>query len=130
MPMTINKGFLKLRDNLQITGLQEATVSTRQTNIRDAVAEELTVLDSYLTGSYRRNTMVAPLGEADVDIFVVLDPRYYAQDGHASLLDRMKRVLRRTYPRTPDISRNGQAVTISFTDFKVDVVPGFYRTGG
>jgi hypothetical protein len=39
-------------------------------------------------------------------------------------------VLKETYRRTPDISRSGQAVTISFTDFKVDVVPSFYRHGG
>lgn len=29
-----------------------------------------------------------------------------------------------------EISRNGQAVTITFTDFKIDVVPGFNRQGG
>jgi small multidrug resistance pump len=34
-----------------------------------------------------------------------------------------------SYPKTPDISRNGQAVMITFTDFKVDVVPAFYRNG-
>ena len=28
------------------------------------------------------------------------------------------------------ICRNGQAVTITFTDFCVDVVPGFHRQGG
>src|ERR1700693_1635631 len=33
-------------------------------------------------------------------------------------------------PRTPDISRNGQAVTIRFEEFMVDVVPGFHRKGG
>ena len=38
--------------------------------------------------------------------------------------------MRRTYTRTPDISRNGQAVTIRFEDFIVDVVPGFNRKGG
>src|SRR6266536_3618537 len=34
--------------------------------------------------------------------------------------------------RFPDrgVSRNGQAVTITFADFEVDVVPGFYRKGG
>jgi hypothetical protein len=46
------------------------------------------------------------------------------------LLDLVKRTLLKTYTKTPDISRNGQAVTIQFTDFMVDVVPGFYREGG
>ena len=130
MATTVNSGFAKLRDNLEITTLQASTVSTRQTNVRDAVKKELTVLDDFLTGSYMRNTMIAPLKSADVDIFVVLDSSYYTQDGQAALLDRVKRVLRKTYTDTPDISRAGQAVTITFTDFKVDVVPAFNRQGG
>jgi len=88
------------------------------------------VRDSFLTGSYMRNTMIAPLKEADIDIFVVLDVKYYAEEGHAALLDKVKRVLKKTYPKTPDISRSGRAVTITFTDFAVDVVPAFYRSGG
>jgi hypothetical protein len=93
------------------------------------------VLDSFLTGSYARSTMIAPLKEADIDVFVVLDASYYhnyngQNGGPAGLLDRVKRTLLKTYTRTPDISRNGQAVTIRFDDFLIDVVPGFYRQGG
>lgn len=130
MPRTIAQGFQKLRENLEISDLQAATVSTRQTHVREAIEAELKVLDSFLTGSYKRNTMIAPLKDADVDIFVVLDPSYYSESGEAPLLDRVKRVLKATYPRSPRISRSGQAVTITFTDFQVDVVPGFYRSGG
>jgi predicted nucleotidyltransferase len=130
MPTTIAQGFAKLQENLQITDLQEATVDTRQKNVREAVAKELKVLDSFVTGSYRRGTLIAPLSKADIDIFVILDPSYYAADGYANIIDRVKRVLKQTYPTTPEISRNGQAVTITFTDFKVDVVPAFYRQGG
>jgi hypothetical protein len=130
MPTTIISGFDTLRANLNISGLQESTVSTRQSNIRDAVEAEMKVLDSFLAGSYRRSTLIAPLSSADIDIFVVLDPQYFEQNGQASLLDKVKRVLRKTYTKTPEISRNGQAVTISFTDFKADVVPCFRRDGG
>jgi hypothetical protein len=129
MPITIKQGFEVLKQNLEITTLQSSTVSTRQQTVRDAVAKELIVVDDFLTGSYRRNTMIAPLNEADVDIFTVLDAKYYDANGQANLLDRVKRVLRNTY-QTPDMSRNGQAVTISFSDFKVDVVPAFNRSGG
>ena len=66
--------------------------------------------------------MIAPLATADIDIFVILDSKYYEKDGQAALLDKVKRALKATY-KTPEISRNGQAVTITFTDFKVDVVP-------
>jgi Second Messenger Oligonucleotide or Dinucleotide Synthetase domain len=70
-----------------------------------------------------------------VDIFVALDPSYYRHyngqnGGPAGLLDAMKRALLKTYSSTPDISRNGQAVSIRFTDFVVDVVVGFQRQGG
>ena len=130
MPTTIKQGFEQLRENLEITGLQEETVSIRQQNVRDVVESEMDVIDSFLTGSYRRSTMIAPLTEADVDVFVVLDPKHYSVNGQQSLLDEVKRALRKTYTRTPEISPNGQAVTIRFEDFKVDVVPGFNRQGG
>jgi hypothetical protein len=130
MAITVAQGFQTLRANLEITGLQSTTVATRQKNVREAVEGEMDVLSSFLTGSYSRSTMISPLKEADVDIFVVLDPKYYEPAAQASLLDRVKRVLKNTYPKTPDISRNGRAVTITFSDFKVDVVPAFNRTGG
>ncbi len=130
MAKTINQSFLQFKSNLEITGLQQQTVSTRQQSVRDAVAADLTVLDSFLTGSYRRSTMIAPLKDADIDIFVVLDASYFKQDGQAWLLDKVKTTLQKKYPITPKISRNGQAVTIKFTDFTVDVVPTFMRQGG
>jgi hypothetical protein len=127
---TIKLGFDKLKQNLQITDLQGSTVSTRQTNVRDAVKAELTVLDDFLTGSYKRSTMIAPLTKADIDIFMVLDPKYYKQNGQTYILDKVRDVLKETYPKSPKVSRDGQAVTITFTDFKVDVVPAFKRQGG
>lgn len=135
MATTTAQGFTQLASDLNISDLQGSTVSTRQQNVRNAVAKELSVLDSFLAGSYRRSTMIAPLYSADIDVFVVLDPSYYNRysaqpEGQANLLDMVKRVLKKTYPDTPDISRNGQAVTIQFTDFQVDVVPAFNRQGG
>ncbi len=95
----------------------------------------MTVLDTFQTGSYARSTMIAPLTEADIDIFVVLDAKYFhnyngQNGGQAGLLDAVKRTLLKTYTKTPGVSRNGQAVTIRFSDFDVDVVPGFYRQEG
>ena len=129
MAKTIDQGFEVLRQNLEITDLQEETVSTRQQNVRSALEKGLDLYDTFLTGSYRRNTMIAPLKKADVDVFAVLDVKYGNYDPK-ELLNSVKTVLRETYTETPDISPNGQAVTITFTDFKVDVVPGFYRNGG
>lgn len=135
MATSISEAFRRFKSNLEITDLQWSTVSTRQQNVREVLDAGLDVLDSFLTGSYSRNTLIAPLKDADIDIAVVLDVRYYhhyngQNGGQAGLLDYVKRILMRTYTRTPDISRNGQAVTIRFDDFTVDVVPAFYRQGG
>ena len=135
MPTTIPQAFLDLKANLEITDLQQSTVSTRQKSVRAVVEAGIEVERSFLTGSYSRNTMIAPLKEADVDIFFVLPAKYYyhydgQNGGPAGLLDLLRRTLLRTYTRTPDIGRDGQAVTIRFEDFVVDVVPGIRRKGG
>ena len=64
MATTIQQAFAQLKQNLEITGLQATTVSTRQQSVRAVMEAELIVLDSFLTGSYSRNTMIAPLAEA------------------------------------------------------------------
>ena len=136
MPLSIPQSFLALKQNLEITDLQSTTVSTRQKKVREVMEAGFPVVDTFLTGSYSRNTMIAPLKEADIDVFVVLPAEYYhnynngKNGGQAGLLDLVKRTLKRTYTRTPDISRSGQAVSIRFEDFVVDVVPGFNRQGG
>jgi Second Messenger Oligonucleotide or Dinucleotide Synthetase domain len=130
MAKTIDEAFRKLRANLEITGLQEATVATRQQRIRGLLEADFTVLDTFLGGSYRRNTMIAPLSEADVDIFIVLHPDHYAATGQQTLLKAVRNTLIKTYTRTPSIRPDGHAVTVTFKDFKADVVPGFKRRGG
>lgn len=123
MATTIVKGFQKLLENLSITDLQQEAVSTRQQNIRELMEQEMDAKDTFLTGSYKRHTMIGPLKKADIDIFVVLKRSYWWNYDQAGLLDKVKRVLQRAYRETMDISRDGQAVTITFNDFKVDVVP-------
>lgn len=83
MSRTILESFKKLKENLEITDLQQSTVSTRQQNVRDAVASGLTVVDSFLIGSYSRRTLIAPLKDDDIDVVVVLDAQYFMYlNGH------------------------------------------------
>ena len=121
--LTVSAAFEEFRGNLEISGLQESVVSARQERVRAVVASGLAVRGSFLTGSYRRQTLIAPVRDADVDIVVVLD-REYRRRGPRAVLDLVKDALRGEYPSSR-ISRNGQAVTIRFSDFTVDVVPAF-----
>lgn len=124
--LTRVQAFEELRRNLELTGLQEKTVAIRQNNVRDAVAGQLSVVGDFLTGSYRRHTLIGPLNRADVDVVVFLD-RKYKDRGPRAVLELVRKALLVEYTRTPAISRNGQAVTITFSDFVVDVVPAFVR---
>lgn len=130
MTTSLSEGFRVCRSRLEVTQLQTSTVSTRQKEVRAAVARRLSVTDSFLIGSYARSTMIAPLKDADLDIFMVLDSSYFDKNEPSALLNRVRTVLRETYTRSPRISRDGQAVTITFTDFKVDVIPAFRLRGG
>src|SRR5688572_5566383 len=112
MATTIDEAFRKLRTNLEITDLQESTVATRQKRIRTVIEADFAVLDSFLGGSCRRSTMIAPLREADIDIFIVLDPGHFAKDGQQSLLEAVRKTLLKTYTRTPKIRPDGHAVTV------------------
>lgn len=104
MARTIDEAFRLLPSNLEITGLQEQTVSTRQTKIREVIEKDFIVLDTFLTGSYRRSTMIAPLAEADIDVFLVLDPRYHSVSGQQTLLQAVRASLlkhTRELPKSP-----------------------------
>lgn len=127
---TVNQAFQTFSSRLEISELQQATVSKRQQAVRQAVGRRFRVESSFLTGSYRRHTMVAPLSKADIDIFVVLHPGYYQTGGQLRLLEAVRKALKETYASTPRISKNEQAISITFTDFVVDVVPAFNRRGG
>jgi predicted nucleotidyltransferase len=98
--LTRDQSFERLRRNLELTGLQEQAVAKRQQNVREAVAAQLTVVD--------------------VD-------RKYKDHGARAVLELVRKALLVEFTRTPAISRNGQAVTITFSDFVVDVVPAFTR---
>ena len=130
MASTIEQSFAQLSRNLEITSLQGETVSTRQNRVRDVMQAGFNVQNTFLTGSYARNTMISPLTQADIDVFCVLDNSAFYGYQPAGLLEAVRDTLLKTYTRTPDISRSGQAVSIRFDDFVVDVVPGFNRQGG
>ncbi|WP_426424293.1 SMODS domain-containing nucleotidyltransferase [Bradyrhizobium genosp. A] len=73
MPFTISESFERFRSKLEITEDQTSIVSTRQQAVRCAMERGFKVVDAFfLTGSYRRHTMISPWREADVDVFVCL----------------------------------------------------------
>jgi hypothetical protein len=122
MATTVDSAFREFQSNLNISDIQRSTISASQQALRDVLDERLFVLDSFLSGSYARSTMIAPLASADVDIFIVLDQRYQRLLPQ-KILSLVANIIRQRYPVTDPILTDGQAVVIKFNAFTVDVIP-------
>ena len=85
----------------------------------------------YIVGSVGRNTAVESCSDLDL-LFELPDEVYkkynnYVNNGQSSLLQEVKGVLKERYSRT-DISGDGQIVVIDFSDYTVELVPGFKQS--
>jgi len=130
MAKDIPDSFRIFQSNLEVSDLLYSRISSRQLLVRGALEEEMHVLHTFLSGSYSRKTMIAPLHESDIDIFAVLDPSHYSENGQADLLNQIKKVLHKTSVKAPQIHRNGHAVNLAFSDFTANVIPAFEKDGG
>jgi Second Messenger Oligonucleotide or Dinucleotide Synthetase domain len=70
---------------------------------------------------------VISYGETTVTPVPATPPKSTVAPATRAVLELVRKALLAEYPKTTKISRNGQAVTITFTDFIVDVVPAFAR---
>lgn len=85
--------------------------------------------NSFLVGSWSKNTAIRP--PRDVDVYFKLPAAvYYRFDNYgnnkqSALLQELKATLERTYPTTTNIRGDGPVVVVSFGTYCVEVVPAF-----
>ncbi|MFB6185518.1 MAG: hypothetical protein ABEI86_01450, partial [Halobacteriaceae archaeon] len=102
----------------------------RKENIVDKLEDDFEVKDSSIYGSVLQGTATRPLDdETDVDILVVLDEGEHGEwakggKGTRNALRSVKRTLQKKYPNQ-DVYIDRSAVTVEFSDFKVEVTPAF-----
>lgn len=109
-------------------GRSGRSANNRLAAIRSRLKENFSVSTCMMVGSFHRRTSIR--GMSDADLFVVLR-REEVKWGNgykssATVLDNLRTDLIARYPTTT-IGRDGQAVVVAFTDFNIDVVPGFYH---
>jgi hypothetical protein len=134
--LTPYEAFYKFRGNLQTTTTEDSSASHRQVKIRKQLedAGTLTILDTFLTGAYRRHTKTKPL--RDVDIMVVLADESYLDRHPRDILLAVRAILAPLYGEqrvtcdrfavrvdfgvavVDDVSENAEVVSF-------DVVPAF-----
>lgn len=128
--MQVKDDFNEFISNLQIDNFDDINTSL------EGIAKKLnqkyydnSTTDSYLmVGSMGRNTSIK--GESDIDVIYELPDEVferfddYESNGQSQLLNEIRDVLKEKYPST-DIKGDGQVVVISFTKYKIELVPGF-----
>lgn len=116
-------------------------VTSTYKDLVESLKKELKVLPTedeenrpsyFLTGSYRRHTMIRP--PKDVDLFLVLDSGEYKDDDldklitPSALIEKLKSTLEKIFEDDDDITIEEQrhSVTVVYSEtFSIDVIPAF-----
>ena len=128
--MTVNKSFETMLSRLEPTSIQKGSIKTARETIDSVLYNAPKVFlaegthSSFLTGSYKRNTLIRRID--DIDLYVLVHFSIHA-DGKKPILvlREMARALRNRYKRTR-IGVDSPCVVIRFTDYKFEVVPAVF----
>lgn len=114
--------FEKFRSKIEPTEKEKSSISASHTKMRITLenSTELRVLETFLTGSYARQTMIRPL--KDVDFFVKVHYAIHKNDRPMQLLQKVRKVLRSAYPLT-SIAIAPPCVKVKFNFCYFEVVP-------
>lgn len=135
---------MSLKDDFKIfvNNLEPTNISDMETTV-SGIAKKLnkyyynltgdTSSHMYIVGSVGRTTAIK--GVSDLDILFDLPNSVYKKfdnyesNGQSKLLQEVKNVLKVRYTNT-DISGDGQVVVIKFSNYTVELVPGFKQSDG
>ena len=130
MAITIKQSFKEYASNLELTDRQQQKVANCRENVTKTLGKELKLHpeQSKVIGSWDRHTLTKYLSEVDVDVMVILhyedNKGWDTASGVSSALAKFKSILQEKYPKTA-MNIDTNCVTMSLTDFRLDVVPAF-----
>ena len=111
--------FNRFRQNIELTENQRQGIIRSHTSLRRQLQQFDYVSDSFLTGSYKKNTMIKPPN--DVDIFVVINHSYSEITPNA-VLNKLKRHLSVSYPNST-IRQDKPCIVLDFHHCKFELTP-------
>lgn len=134
--LTTNEAFRKFKSRLELNKREQENASARQKEVREFLNTRFEIENSFLTGSYARNTKTKPL--KDIDIFFVLDDaeRHYRNESPPAVIDDFYNALAGEYGGNA-VMKQRRSVNVDFgvfvdaednTDYRIlsiDVVPAF-----
>ena len=128
--MQVEDNFNEFISNLQIDNFDDINTSLEgiAKKLNQNYYDNSTTENYLIVGSMGRNTSIK--GESDIDVIYELPDEVferfddYESNGQSQLLNEIRDTLKEKYPST-DIKGDGQVVVISFTKYKIELVPGF-----
>jgi hypothetical protein len=110
------------------------TVAERRDRLREVLEERFDITDEHIIGSLTRGTLVGPLSpDSDTDVMFVLDEDEHGdwvsdENGARNCLRQIKRAIQNDprYQNT-DVRIDRNVVAVEFSDFTVEIAPGFKR---
>lgn len=126
--MTVNEAFDTFDDMLALPEEEREAATEFHHDIREVLQEAGVATGAILQGSFARKTMLPPL--ADVDLVVFLAPEYASlrdePGGSEAAMDLIEDALAGAYP-SAIFDRSSHALKVDFGDggFTFDIVPGF-----
>jgi len=133
--MTLLQSIDRLIENISITDKQEENIKSSVKNITNTLEKDdtLHLKETFLNGSYERDTMIRPLD--DIDIFVVLDESYWKDDFGVmrkpqSVLDKIKDFLNDQNDYKGKVRQDRPCVTVELSNKSFDILPAFEQIEG
>ena len=111
--------FSRFLRNIELTENQRQRIINSHTYLRSQLQQFDYVRDTFLTGSYKKNTMIKPPN--DVDIFVVINHSYSEITPNA-VLSKLKRHLLHSYPNST-IRQDKPCIVLDFNHCKFELTP-------
>lgn len=130
--MSIKDDFKTFCDRLQPTNIDAMELRVKdiakKLNKSYYNLEGETDAHMYIVGSVGRETAIKGVSDLDI-IFDLPNETFkkfddYESNGQSALLQEVKKVLKEKYPKTKT-SGDGQVVVLEFTNYTVELVPGF-----
>lgn len=112
--------FEKFRENIELTQAQKDKIIGSHKHLREINLQPLSYVKvSFLTGSYKRNTMIRP--PSDVDAFIIIN-KLTSDTTPNAMLAHLKRDLNSFYPNSV-IRQDKPCVTLDFNHCKIELTP-------
>ena len=126
--LSVEQSFQKLISNLNPTEKQRQLIQTTRNTIDNVLANDNRIFlvtqqqSSFLTGSYKRNTIIRPLD--DIDLYVRVHYGKHAENkSPLAILRLMTGALRKRYPNNTKIDVDSPCVVLRFLGYKFEVAP-------